>query len=615
MARTGKSGEDEFLHALYQGGELLAAGKVIEAKEHLERAYKLQPKNEKGQNLLGLTYFKLGLFERAAEIYENLVLENPADPTLRVNLGLVYLKTNAVARAVREFETATDLAPDHKRAHNYLGIALAQAGEYGRARDHFLVAGSDQMAEKMSRAIEGEGGARAGAGPPPPEEEGPAGAEASAEVSQPDGAAGEGYGLPEQVNGSAEHEFAHQAEAEEVAPPPADGAVLQAQDWGSHFEGASPAAGGGEPQEIALSTEDISDGAAIAVQRTVRVAAGDDQFEASFVETTETMEAEAEAAPPEALELPPVAPEIAPVEMAEVARLEEVPPAVEEVEVPPGVEMEAPPVAEVPPEAEPAAEIVADAVVEEVAPNFAEVHPPGSGPERPLRPLEVSRPPRDSRPAPAPADLPIAELAPKVAMFSGPRPGPFLIDAEAVAIVVQGEILTRVVGLVAQSGQLEVEPQNRRFRGRTSDKSFGDGEAQLMRVTGKGRLVVQVPMRTLVSVDLDDESAYFLESTVFGFEEPVAFENGRVPSDVAPDLDLVHLRGKGKVLLSLPGALRSLGVTEQEPVTVPLSNMVGWHGNLSPKVIAMARDKNGKAVRAGIELSGEGFALLSVGAS
>src|SRR6185295_10128657 len=208
-----------------------------------------------------------------------------------------------------------------------------------------------------------------------------------------------------------------------------------------------------------------------------------------------------------------------------------------------------------------------------------------------------------------------AELAPRVAMFSAPRPGPFLIDAEAVAIVVQGEILTRVVGLVAQSGQLEMSPQNRRFRGRTSDKTFGEGEAQLMRVVGKGRLVVQVPKRTLVSVVLDDESAYFLESTVFGFEEPVAFENGRVPSDVAPDLDLVHLRGKGKVLLSLPGGLRSLEVTEQEPVTVPLSNMVGWHGNLSPKVIALARDRSGQVTRAGIELSGEGFALLSVGVS
>src|ERR671919_826338 len=147
---------EEFVDNLVRGGELLGAGKVIEAKEYLKRAHTLEPKNEKGQNLLGLTYFKLGLFDRAAEIYEGLVQENPADPTLRVNLGLVYLKTNALARAIREFETATDLAPEHKKAHNYLGLALAQGGEYGRAREHFLQAGSDAMAEKMARALAGQ---------------------------------------------------------------------------------------------------------------------------------------------------------------------------------------------------------------------------------------------------------------------------------------------------------------------------------------------------------------------------------------------------------------------------------------------------------------------------
>lgn len=145
--------DEEFLAQLYKGGELLAAGKVNEAKDHLERAYQLHPKNEKAQNLLGLTYFKLGQFELASTIYEQLVNENPVDPTLRVNLGLVYLKTNNLTRSVREFETATDLEPGHKKAHNYLGLALAQAGDYARAREHFVISGSDAMAEKMARAM------------------------------------------------------------------------------------------------------------------------------------------------------------------------------------------------------------------------------------------------------------------------------------------------------------------------------------------------------------------------------------------------------------------------------------------------------------------------------
>ncbi len=148
--------DEEFLKQLYQGGELLAQGRVPEARQLLERAHQLQPRNEKGRNLLGLAYFKLGLFDRAAEIYEALVRDNPVDATLRVNLGLVYLKTNALQRAMREFEAATDLQPDHQKAHNYLGLALAQAGEYGRAREHFVKAGSEVMAEKMAKAIAGE---------------------------------------------------------------------------------------------------------------------------------------------------------------------------------------------------------------------------------------------------------------------------------------------------------------------------------------------------------------------------------------------------------------------------------------------------------------------------
>lgn len=145
--------EEEFLGALYKGGELLAAGNLAEAKTHLEKAHELNPKNEKAQNLLGLTYFKLGDYPQASAVYSKLVDDNPTDATLRVNLGLVFLKTNDLERCVHEFETATDLEPTHKKAHNYLGLALAQQGNYVKAKEHFEHAGSDAMIEKMTRAI------------------------------------------------------------------------------------------------------------------------------------------------------------------------------------------------------------------------------------------------------------------------------------------------------------------------------------------------------------------------------------------------------------------------------------------------------------------------------
>ncbi|MBL9037879.1 MAG: tetratricopeptide repeat protein, partial [Archangium sp.] len=157
MAATARerspASEEAFHAALTKGGELLAANRVDEARAQLEHANTLVPKNEKTLNLLGLTYFKLGQFAQAAQVYEVLASDNPVDPTLRVNLGLAYLKTNDLTRAVKEFETATDLEPEHKKAHNYLGLALAQVGDYERARHHFVQAGSEAMAEKMGKAI------------------------------------------------------------------------------------------------------------------------------------------------------------------------------------------------------------------------------------------------------------------------------------------------------------------------------------------------------------------------------------------------------------------------------------------------------------------------------
>jgi Flp pilus assembly protein TadD len=49
--------DEEFLNQLYRGSELLAQGKAHEARQHLERAHQLQPRNEKSQNLLGLAFF------------------------------------------------------------------------------------------------------------------------------------------------------------------------------------------------------------------------------------------------------------------------------------------------------------------------------------------------------------------------------------------------------------------------------------------------------------------------------------------------------------------------------------------------------------------------------
>ncbi|RKH04299.1 tetratricopeptide repeat protein [Corallococcus carmarthensis] len=562
--------DDEFLQQLHRGAELLGAGKVTEAKDFLERAHQLQPRHEKAQNLLGLTYFKLGLFDRAAELYEMLVRDNPVDPTLRVNLGLVYLKTNALQRAAREFETATDLAPDHKKAHNYLGLTFAQMGEYGRAREHFLLSGSDAMAEKMSRAIAGEGYSRPPAAPTPArprdDEEGSAASAAPAPSST-----------------SGENDWGAQFGLDEAPPSPRTAAApaprAKAPDDDLRFaEDEGPPA---PADEHAFSKHTPP---AVQEDEDPSLAAGsstDEDAELAATTDADTSGADVEVAD----ELPPT-------------------PVSEEIEV-----SEEPPVLASDLESEPGA-----AFAETFAALEKSEPPPVA---RPAEPAPMARPAEPSSVPAAGAGVNppvLTEWVPTVAL-PGVAPGqPFTQGAAGVALAVNGELLTRLEGLVAVRGQVTFEPEMKRFRGRATDKPFGEGHQAMVRARGQGTLHLEpVSGRQLVPVVLDDESVYLRDACVFAFEEPVVFENGRVPSELAEDLDLVHLRGQGRVLLSLTGPLRSVPVAMDQPVTVPLTHLVGWVGNLTPRVVPLVVSAGGETLRGAVELGGEGFALIALG--
>ncbi|HKD42774.1 MAG TPA: tetratricopeptide repeat protein [Myxococcaceae bacterium] len=493
MATTTAQPESEagggFLQLLYQGGELLAAGNVAEAKDYLEKALTIQPDNEKGKNLLGLTYFKLGLFERAGHLYETLVQENPADPTLRVNLGLVYLKSNELPRAIHEFATATELAPDHTKAHNYLGLALAQSGQYEKAREHFVLAGSDAMAEKMSQAL----------------------------------AAGLG------------------------SASPSDGvAAMPVEQGASSFDAGANVGESGFPSAAAY--EQLSD------------QAGGWEGEASF----DGIDGH-------------------PAPLGEQAGFDDDGPT------------------------QPQYERSARPAPVTVFPSAAPIPQIASGPSEWI--------PSDYQAASAPPLPPpsarLADLAPSLRILGQAPIEPFEVRPDLVLISVRGELLTRLSGLIAYGGVLDFKPERKRFRGRLTDRSFGDGAEQMTRAKGNGILMLDPQKRMFLATDVGGESAYFREDVVFAFEEALAFENGRLPSDMTPDLDLVYLRGQGQVLLCPGGPLRSVEVTSVRPVTVPLENLVGWYGGLTPRIAILAFDENGKVIRAGVELSGDGFLLFS----
>ena len=488
-------GSDPFTEQLFRGGELLAIGHVSEAREHLEQALMLQPRNEKAQNLLGLAYFRMGEFPRATQVYEGLIFQNPVDPTLRVNLGLVYLKTGELPRAIEQFACAVDMQPDHKKAHNYLGLALAQAGDYTRAHAHFVAAGSEAMVVKMARAIEAQALA--------------------------------GVAAPQTVR---------------ISTPAETAAVVEVEPRPTYRpeEAASPVST--DVQIEVMSEERVPD-------------------DAEMMQVDAPLPVEAEIAVEEA---PPVEP-----------RPAVVAPALEAAPVPQRLETDwsmGLPSAPRPAAASSAAAPTAQALL---TPGFAAL------PATHLSAL---------------AQVPGAPGDVASRFFRGPG---------GLGLLVDGELLARTDKIWALAGTAEFSPEFRRVRGKANGDAFGEGASQMQRVRGCAVLYVEEGKQAGHAVALQNEGLYLRESALLAFDADLAFEHGRLVAGPGTQFDMVRLAGQGTLLFGVEGSLHALAVTTAAPLTVPASRVIGWWGDLSPRVRALG-------AQLAIELSGQGTALLAV---
>lgn len=159
MEPESTSSGEEFLFHLYRGSELLQDNCISEAKEELEQALAMQPQDVEGQGLLGIVYFRLGLYPRAIKIYREIVSACPTELTPRVNLALCYIKTGQLGLARRELETVISRAPERKRAWGYLGLVFERMGDLHKARAAFERAAQDHLVHRMDRLISAAEGA------------------------------------------------------------------------------------------------------------------------------------------------------------------------------------------------------------------------------------------------------------------------------------------------------------------------------------------------------------------------------------------------------------------------------------------------------------------------
>jgi hypothetical protein len=211
--------------------------------------------------------------------------------------------------------------------------------------------------------------------------------------------------------------------------------------------------------------------------------------------------------------------------------------------------------------------------------------------QAPPPPVEAAAPP--SRPTPVAARTAPAAARPAppggLGAFAAqrtvrPPADAFAVEGSILHVAVRGEIVTRLDGLFAVRGAVTARPEVKRFRGKPTEKPFGAGRERMNRLSGEGALFYRTGGWVFTIVDLAGDAGYFREEAVFALEEPVTFENGRVPSRFSRDLDLVHLRGRGRMLLRTVAAPVAIEIAGSEPLKVPAAALVGWTGAVTPRI-------------------------------
>ncbi len=184
----------------------------------------------------------------------------------------------------------------------------------------------------------------------------------------------------------------------------------------------------------------------------------------------------------------------------------------------------------------------------------------------------------------------------------------FSVTDGTLRVVVHGDVRVRLDGLFATQGRVALTGELKRFRGRATEKPFGDGPTRMHRASGDGALLFRTEGRRFSALDLGSDAAYLREEILFGFEDGIAFENGRVPSSISAELNLVHLRGQGRFLLATTGDPVAIDVAAAAPLRLPLAALIGWIGALTPRVCTLLDGQTAPVVVA-VELAGEGRVL------
>jgi hypothetical protein len=556
--------QEDFLFHLYRGSELLQDNRIMEAKGELESALKLSPRDAKGQDLLAVVYFRLGLYPRAIAIYEELRKSAPRDPSLKLNLALCYLKTGQNGAARTELEELTELAPSHTRAWGYLGLVYERAGDIERAEQAFERGGHPLMARRMADRR----GAR------------------QQDTRSQDGSSQ----ALRAVAGAAFEELDAGELSFALAEPSADNAGGLDASWQSVELGQS----GAPPATRAPTTKDGPGAMTPASMPVLGQAQGPQERRPTLMapdprrgaDDNARSEFPADATMPSAESpflgmQPRVASPVAVVKGSPELPLSR------NVSIRPPVQRQ----------------------------HDSDPAPPTATPrdliDRPF-PAAALRP-ATPPPPPAPDPPPVPER------LASERPEPVdntlrLLDETAGYVWLRprpgaASFAARLSAVRAMTSGLFGSLIERRTRARGTNEPMGGIGSPLGELKGEGEVYFgSRPGHTLVARTIESDVWFLREDNLVAFDLELAFENGRLGATEGESISFVQLRGHGSVLIESNRPMVTLPVRERS-LLVRREAVIGWIGRLVPRALAPAESPAGQ--RGLFVFAGEGQVIFT----
>jgi uncharacterized protein (AIM24 family) len=504
---TRDAAQEDFLFHLYRGSELLQENRVLEAKEELEFALTMQPRDAKGQDLLAAVYFRIGLYPRAITIYEQLEKQFPRDTSLKVNLALCYLKTGQPDPARIALHEVVRINPNHRRAWGYLGIVHEKSGDFDQAQVAFERGGHLAMAKRMT--------------------------ERRNRVTVP---------APAMPVGN----VGAQGEVREVA-----GMAFEELDAGElNFALAEP--GSGKTDVGVWHAVELGAEKRRAVKPTLNAPPGSQPGD------DPVPSAQAAAGPS------PYSKTLSPPSIRQAA--------------------------------------VADG---EAAENHAAITtpppPPASQSHAHVPTPVISLPPPE-----------MAQAA-RASMLIFPEELAVVLHPSGVALVHVREgraFSARIEAMRLVKGTITTTILQRKTRDKDAVEILGGVGSPIVGIEGHAELVLGARSTfKLLPLTLQDDLAFVREDLLLGFEQRLAYENGRLLIDEGDSVPIVQLRGTGAIVLELLADFATVTTEPGRSLVVRRDWIVGWIGRLVPRAVPQSEAPG--AQRGLVSFNGDGTVLVA----